>query len=706
MAMTIKEDITWRTALVYLLVVVIAVGILIKAFSVMTIEGEKWRKMAAPGNIPVRPVKISPNRGDICAADGRILATSVPFYELRFDPVAVNKKIFDAEIDSLALCLSSFFRDGSKAYYKNKLQSARNRKPRPDRYLLVNNRRVNHTELKKIREFPIFRLGKNKGGFQGIVYNKRIQPHVNLATRTVGYLNEATDGTFEGRVGLEGAFENQLRGEDGIGIRRMMSGTWMVIKEKEPVDGQDVITTLDVDYQDIVQHALIRQLESFAAANGTAILMEVKTGDIKAIANLTRTASGGYTESLNYAISESGEPGSVIKAATMIALLEDGCVSADDTIDLGPTGKYKFYNQTFSESDGKGLGRVTVKRMMEKSSNGITKLVVDHYKNRPEKFVNRWYALGLDKKLDLCLKGEGEPYIKYPKDKTWSGTTLPSMSIGYELRVTPLQILALYNAIANDGQRMRPRLVKEIRNRGEVVETFDTEEVGGRICSRKTLEALKDMLEGVVTDGTAKNIYTPKYRIAGKTGTAWIADGTKGYAVKKYRASFAGYFPADDPLYSCIVVINEPKWGFYANIVSGMVFREISDKVYAMASVKYGKPEYEMDKSLPVSKNGLRNDFLTIFDELDLDLDGKQDSRGADWVMTSSSEGENVVLKPRKISYSNVPNAKGMGLRDALFVLENSGLKVGVSGSGTVQSQSLQSGARVVRGSYIHIELR
>lgn len=318
MAMTIKEDITWRTALVYLLVVVIAVGILIKAFSVMTIEGEKWRKMAAPGNIPVRPVKISPNRGDICAADGRILATSVPFYELRFDPVAVNKKIFDAEIDSLALCLSSFFRDGSKAYYKNKLQSARNRKPRPDRYLLVNNRRVNHTELKKIREFPIFRLGKNKGGFQGIVYNKRIQPHVNLATRTVGYLNEATDGTFEGRVGLEGAFENQLRGEDGIGIRRMMSGTWMVIKEKEPVDGQDVITTLDVDYQDIVQHALIRQLESFAAANGTAILMEVKTGDIKAIANLTRTASGGYTESLNYAISESGEPGSVIKAATMM----------------------------------------------------------------------------------------------------------------------------------------------------------------------------------------------------------------------------------------------------------------------------------------------------------------------------------------------------------------------------------------------------
>lgn len=706
MAMTIKEDITWRTALVYLLVVALAVSILVKAFSVMTIEGDKWRKLAAPGNMPVQPVKVAPNRGDIWAADGRILATSVPFYELRFDPVAVDKKVFNEKIDSLALCLSTFFRDGSKAYYKNKIQEARNRRPRPDRYLLINNRRVNHTELKKIREFPIFKLGKNKGGFQAVVNNKRLQPHVNLATRTIGYLNEASDGTFEGRVGLEGAFENQLKGEDGVGIKRMMSGTWMVIKEKEPVDGQDVVTTIDVDYQDITQHALLRQVESYGAANGTAILMEVKTGDIKAIANLTRTASGGYTESLNYAISEAGEPGSVIKAATMIALLEDGCVSAEDTINLGPTGKYKFYNQTISESDGKGLGKVTVKRIMEKSSNGISKLVFDSYKGKPEKFINRWYAMGLDKPLGLCLKGEAQPYIKYPKDKSWSGTTLPSMSIGYELRITPLQILAFYNAIANGGQRMKPRFVKEIRNRGEVVETFDTEEVGGRICSRKTLQALQEMLEGVVENGTAMNIYTPKYRIAGKTGTAWIADGAKGYGVKKFRASFAGYFPAEDPLYSCIVVIDDPKWGFYGNVVSGSVFREIADKVYSMAYIKHGKPEYVPDKSLPVSKNGLRNDFLTIFDELDMNLEGRRETKGADWVMTSSAESENVVLKPRRVDYSNVPNVKGMGLRDALFVLENSGLRVGVNGSGMVQSQSVQPGARLARGSYIHVELR
>lgn len=706
--MTIKEDITWRTAAVYLVILVLAGGILVKAFSVMTIEGEKWRKIAAPGNVPIQPVKVAPNRGDIWAADGRILATSVPYYELRFDPVAVKKQIFDEELDSLAHCLSVFFKDGSKSYYKNKLRSARYRKPRPDRYFLVNERKVNHMDLKKIREFPIFRLGKNKGGFQAIVYNKRIQPHVNLATRTVGYLNEAEDGSFEGRVGLEGAFENRLKGEMGEGIKRMMSGTWMIVTNKEPVDGEDVVTTIDVDYQDITQHALMRQLEAYEASNGTAILMEVKTGDVKAIANMTRTASGGYAENLNYAIGDAGEPGSVIKVATMIALLEDGYVTPDDTIDLGPTGKYKFYDRTLTESDGKGIGKATVSRIMEKSSNGIAKLVYEHYKGNPEKFVKRFCAMGLDKPLGLCLKGEGIPYIKHPKEKDWSGITLPWMSIGYELKLTPLQVLVLYNAIANDGQRMKPRFVKEIRHRGRVVDTYPVEEVGGRICSRKTLKQLQKMLEAVVENGTAKNIYTEKYRIAGKTGTARMADGAKGYGVRKYRASFAGYFPADEPLYSCIVVIDNPSLskGFYANVVSASVFREIADKVYSMAYLQYGKPDYEPDKSLPVSKNGLKQDFFTVFNELDLGLEGRSEVSDADWVITSSSEAENVVLKPRRINYTTVPNTKGMGLRDALYVLENSDLKVGVFGSGMVQSQSIQPGARVAKGSYIQIELR
>lgn len=701
--MAIKDDITWRTIIVYTVIVLFGCLIIAKAIMVMTVEGKKWRSKAT-ANVPVRPINIAPNRGDICADDGRILATSVPFYELRFDPLAVNKKVFQEGIDSLARCLSAFFKDGSKEYYKDKLVRARSGK-HPNRYLLINKRLVNHTDLKQIRKFPIFRLGKNKGGFQSVVSNKRLQPHVNLAVRTIGYLNESSDGSAEGRVGIEAAFENELKGESGEGIKRMMSGTWMVITQKEPVDGHDVVTTIDVDYQDIVQHALKKQLEKSEASNGTAILMEVRTGDIKAVANMAKNKDGYYIENQNFAISGAGEPGSVIKAATIIALLEDGCVTPNDTIDLGKSGKYKFYDRTLTESHD-GLGRLTVKQMMEKSANGIAKLVFEHYQNRPEKFVNRWFSMGLDKKTGICLPGETEPYIKYPKEKGWTGITLPWMSIGYELKITPLQILAFYNAIANDGQRMKPRLVKEIRNRGEVLKSFDPEEVGGRICSRKTLNEVRDMLESVVEHGTARNIYTTKYRIAGKTGTARMASGAGGYGGGRYRASFVGYFPADRPLYSCIVVIDNPANGYYATTVSAPVFREIADKVYSMAYVQYGKPEYEEDKSLPVCKNGLKKDFKTVFRGLDMDWEGERDTEETDWVITASNEAENVVLKPRKINYSTVPNARGMGLRDALYVLENSGLKVGVVGSGMVQRQSLQPGTEVPRGAYVQIELR
>lgn len=701
--MAIKDDITWRTIIVYVVVVLCGCLIIAKAIVVMTVEGKKWRTMAV-ANVPARPIEIAPNRGDICAADGRILATSVPFYELRFDPIAVDKKIFQQEIDSLAYCLSVFFKDGSKKDYKEKLTRARNGK-HPNRYLLINKRRVNHMELKRIRQFPIFRLGKNKGGFQAVVSNKRLQPHVNLAVRTIGYLNESVEGRTEGRVGLEAAFENQLKGESGEGVKRMMSGTWMVIKEKDPIDGHDIVTTLDVDYQDIVQHALKKQLEKSEATHGTAILMEVRTGDIKAIANMAKGKEGVYVENQNFAINGAGEPGSVIKAATIISLLEDGYVTPEDTIDLGKTGRYKFYDRYLSESH-EGLGKVTVTQMMEKSANGIAKVVFENYKNQPEKFVNRWYGMGLDKKTGICLPGEASPFIKYPKDKSWTGITLPWMSIGYELKLTPLQILAFYNAIANDGQRMRPRLVKEIRNRGEVLESFEPEEIGGRICSRKTLRQVREMLENVVKNGTARNIYTTKYRIAGKTGTARLASGASGYGGGRYRASFVGYFPADQPLYSCIVVIDNPSNGYYATTVSAPVFREIADKVYSMAYVQYGKPEYEMDHSLPVCKNGLKRDFEIIFDELDMELDGLRDTEETDWVITASDEAEHVVLKPRKINYSTVPNARGMGLRDALYVLENSGLKVGVSGTGMVQRQSLQPGSEVRRGTYIQIELR
>lgn len=701
--MSMKGEIVWRIGLVYILMIVIAGAVVFQALRVQMWEGEKWRKKSV--SVRVKDFEVMPNRGDICAADGRTLASSVPYYELRFDASVVDNEIFRKEADSLALCLSLFFKDKSPAAYRAQLQTAKNRK---NRYLQINRRKVTFTELKHIRKFPVFRLGKNRGGLIEEMSSVRLQPHVNLAGRTIGYLSEADDGSFEGRVGLEGAFENELKGIPGRSMKQMMSGTWVPVTVEEPIDGNDIVTTIDVDYQDIVQNALLKQLEKFEALNGTAVLMEVQTGDVKAIANLTRTAAGTYREDMNYAIGDAGEPGSVMKAATMIALLEDGYVQPEDTVDLGGTGKYQFYKNYLTDSDNKKPGRISVQHIFEISSNGIARLVFDHYKDKPERFVNRFCGMGLDKKLGVRIKGEGEPYIKHPGEKDWSGITLPWMSIGYELKITPLQVLAFYNAIANDGQRMRPRFVKEIRSRGEVVERIGPEEVGGRICSRSTLKKLRKMLEGVVENGTARNIRTDKYKIAGKTGTARIATGTSGYGVRKYRASFVGFFPADRPLYSCIVVVNNPSLskGFYANQVANPVFREIADKVYSIAYMQYGEVKTEPVRTLPVCKNGLKYDFMEIFDELDYELEGLGDVEHTDWVLTASAEAENIVLKPRRILNAQVPNVKGMGLRDALFVLENAGLKVGVSGAGMVQKQSVAPGTEVREGSWIQIELR
>lgn len=697
--MSMKGEIVWRIGMVYILMMLVAALIVVKALHVQIWEGEKWRSKS--GSVRVKDFEVAPNRGDICACDGRKLASSVPYYELRFDGAVVANHIFQAGVDSLAWYLSRFFGDESQAYYRKCLEAAKNRKMR---YYLLNKRRVSHNDLNEIRKYPIFRAGKNKGGLIEVMSTTRL-PEVKLARSTVGSLDRAEG---EGRDGIEEAFENELKGIPGRSVKQMMSGVWIPVTVDEPEDGNDVITTIDMDYQDIVQNALLRQVEEFEAENGCAILMEVKTGDIKAIANLTRTSGGRYLEDWNYAVKDAGEPGSVIKAATMMALLEDGFVEPGDTVDLGGTGKYRFYDRILTESDNKKIGKITIQHVFEISTNGIAKIANDHYKEQPARLVNRWCGWDLDKKLGIKIRGEGNPRFKHPEEKEWTGITLPWMSVGYEVMLTPLQVLAFYNAIANDGQRMRPRFVKEIHNRGRVIESFEPEEVGGRICSRGTLKKIREMLVGVVENGTARNIRTDKYLIAGKTGTARIATGTKGYGNREYRASFVGFFPADAPLYSCIVVIGKPSLskGYYAAQVSSPVFREIADKVYSIAYMQYGEQQQPAEKTLPVSKNGLKTDFRKIFDELDLDLDGEADVEENDWVMTSSGEGENVVLKPRRINNSVVPNVKGMGLRDALFVLENAGLRVGISGTGMVQSQSLTPGQEVKEGTYIRLELR
>jgi len=696
----------WRVGICYTLIVVFAFCVVGRVVYLQVFEGEEWRGRAQ--SISKKDITVYANRGDICAADGRLLASSIPYYELRMDFQApgLTNKIFKKNVDSLALCLSKFFRDKSYSAYRRQLWDAKFHSKR-NRYVLINHRKVNYNELKQLKTFPLFRLSPNKGGLICLQESKRVQPHKNLAKRTIGYLQKGDGNERIGRVGLEGLFENELKGINGISMIQKMSGKWLPVNQVDPKDGNDIITTIDVNFQDVAQSALLQQLQKYHADHGTAILMEVETGAIKAIANLgLDKKTNSYQEIYNYAIGEATEPGSTFKLASMMALLEDGYVEPSDSIETG-NGVHRFYKAKMRDSHIGGYGKISVQEAFEKSSNvGISKMVNEYYKNKPRDFIKRLYAFRLNKTLELDIKGEGKPKIKYPGEEGWSGISLPWMSIGYEVQQTPLQTLSFYNAIANNGKMMKPMFVNEIRYHGKTLKNFDEEVLKNSLCSKETLRKVKSMLEGVVLRGTATNLKNPSYSIAGKTGTAQIANKNKGYGHKVYQASFAGYFPADNPKYSCIVVINSPdkKKGFYGNQVAGPVFKTIADKVYAMTYAMHPpKQNEELPKvKVPISLNGNKDDLDQVFTNLNVTVEDSEIY--SDWVLTSRQDS---IIKYRNRTISNhlVPNVKGMGLQDALYILENAGLKVKIRGFGSVKKQSLRPGSRFRSGNKIYIEL-
>lgn len=696
----------WRVGICYTLIVVFAFCVVGRVVYLQVFEGDEWRGRAQ--SISKKDIIVYANRGDICAADSRLLASSIPYYELRMDFQApgLTNKIFKKNVDSLALCLSKFFRDKSYSAYRRQLWDAKFHSKR-NRYVLINHRKVNYNELKQIKTFPLFRLSPNKGGLICLQESKRVQPHKNLARRTIGYLQKGNGNERIGRVGLEGLFENELKGINGISMIQKMSGKWLPVNQVDPKDGNDIITTIDVNFQDVAQSALLQQLQKYHADHGTAILMEVETGAIKAIANLgLDKKTNSYQEIYNYAIGEATEPGSTFKLASMMALLEDGYVEPSDSIETG-NGVHRFYKAKMRDSHIGGYGKISVQEAFEKSSNvGISKMVNEYYKDKPRDFIKRLYAFRLNKTLELDIKGEGKPIIKYPGEEGWSGISLPWMSIGYEVQQTPLQTLSFYNAIANNGKMMKPMFVNEIRYHGKTLKNFDEEVLKNSLCSKETLRKVKSMLEGVVLRGTATNLKNPSYSIAGKTGTAQIANKNKGYGHKVYQASFAGYFPADNPKYSCIVVINSPdkKKGFYGNQVAGPVFKTIADKVYAMTYAMHPpKQNEEVPKvKVPISLNGNKDDLDKVFTDLNVTVEDSEIY--SDWVLTSRQDS---IIKYRNRTISNhlVPNVKGMGLQDALYILENAGLKVKVRGLGSVKKQSLRPGSRFRSGNKIYIEL-
>ena len=699
--MQIKKSIILRFGLLYIGISALAVVILGKALYLQIVEGDKWEEVVEEQKN--KDIIIDANRGDILASDYRKLACSVPTYRIYMDMMAhgLTEDVFNSNIDSLSYLLSRFYGDRSKATFKSGLKRARSQ---GKRYYMVHPRRISFTDLKKVKEFPIFRLGPNKGGFIERKYENRRLPFGELAARTVGSLYAEKD--LGGRFGLEMAYNNHLKGIAGVSTRTRVSGNWVTEEQVEPVDGHDIVTTIDIGLQDVAESALLQQLQKHQADHGCAVLMEVATGKVRAIANLGRTSSGKYAEKYNYAVGEATEPGSTFKLASMIVALEDGVVQLGDSIETGK-GHCYFYDRKMKDSHYGGYGKLSVKEVFEKSSNvGVSKIIFENYRDNPRKYVDRIYEMKLNKSLGIEIKGEGVPMIKYPGDKTWSGVTLPWMSIGYEIQQTPMQVLTFYNAVANNGKMIKPMFVEAVQHHGENIKEMEPIVLNPSICSLETIEKVHEMLVGVVERGTAKNIKSKGYQIAGKTGTAQISNEKTSYKDKKHQASFVGYFPADRPMYSCIVVINAPSNNvYYANVVAGSVFKEIADRVYAQS---YHHSDVKTDhevllaKHQPYSKGGKKEELLTVLGEVGVLVQGKE--VGAEWISTSAREHD-VSLRPKSFPNGIVPNVKGMGAKDAVSILENLGLKVVIKGVGRVVQQSMTAGQNFRKGSTIYLRM-
>ncbi|PJJ59312.1 penicillin-binding protein [Hymenobacter chitinivorans] len=699
---SVKKSIVTRVRLAFLGVCLFSCAIVWKVSRIQFKEGEKWRALEQERRIVYQPVFAT--RGNIYSDNESIMATSLPFFRVAWDPSVVDEKTFKGGVDSLSLLLSRFFGDRTPREYYRRLTDAKKGKVR---YVRLNSRQINFQEKKMLAQWPIFRGGKNKGGVIFEKVDKRFRPFGGLAQRTIGFLNEDKNG-----AGLEFTYNRHLAGKDGEALFERLPGGNKPIydgTEVKPQPGYDVKTTLDINLQDVAENALYKSLVDNSAQYGCVILMEVQTGEIKAVANLGKVAEGVYREDYNYAIADQGrtEPGSTFKLASMMALLEDNpSLSLDDTVNTGRSGSMRIAGAV--KTDTHAYGRLSVKQVIENSSNiGVAKLINDHFSANPSKYTDYLKQFGLDKPLGFQMAGEARPYIKDPRDRSWSRTSLSTMCIGYELKLAPLQTLAFYNAIANNGVKVQPMIVREIKQADKVLERFEPKVLNPRICSEETLAKLRQMLEGVVLNGTARAIQTPDYTIAGKTGTAWKFKN--GQYTKQYSTSFCGYFPADKPKYSCIVVVDSPKGANWSGAqVAAPIFREVADKAMArdMASQRPLLARAPTNKSkVPYVRAGLQDELTLVCQKLG--VSNHSQASGDDWVRANRADTNvNAVdWKPVAVRPGRVPDVTGLTLRDALFLLENRGLRVKALGTGRVRQQSVAAGSGIRRGTVVTLAL-
>ena len=658
------KTVTYRIYLVAFVIFIMACAIVVKLTNIQWVEGDYYRKLAKERT--VKHFVIPANKGNLYSSDGSLLATSIPSYVIRFDAIAPTDTDFNKYLKPLADSLSVLL-GKSKVYYETNLRKARNNNNRF--YLLA--RDLSYTDYMRIKSFPLFNMGPFKGGIITDQRTIREHPIGKIAERTIGY--ERLDEKGRSReAGIEGAFSKYLNGKDGKVLKQKIAkGQWKPLRdnnEVEPQDGYDVISTIDVYIQDIAHHALLKQLEYYDADHGCVVVMETSTGQVKAISNLGKGTMGEYYEKLNYAVGESHEPGSTFKLIDLIALLDDKLIDTSAVFDSNG-GRVMYRGRAVNDSHKGGYGKISLARGFELSSNTVmVQAVYNNYKNNPEVFVDRINSYGLNKKLGVPFEGEGQPFIPQPGDKHWSAISLPWMAFGYGVSVTPLQTLTLYNAIANNGEMVKPIFVTEIKEWNRTVKKFDKEVIHPAICSPETIKKVKAVLANVIRKGTGKSLYSKDFSMAGKTGTAQV-DYNKGEGKLYYSSSFVGYFPAENPKYSCIVVVHKPDvaQGYYGGDVAGPVFKRIAQKIFT------DSPSTNEIKDLQKKNPAQEQHYKDFY--------------------------------AKSIKDAIVPNVKGMPGMDAVVLLEKMGLKVKVTGIGKVRKQSLTAGERFYKSNTIILEL-
>ncbi len=702
----IREQIITRTAVVYIVLIIFAVYLIVKMGQVMFFEKEQWEKKVNSIAVDLRENK--PNRGNIYDTNGKLLSTSVSFFDIHMDTRAggLTDARFNENIDSLAICLSNFFNDKSKEQYKNKLIRARKDSVQ---YLKIA-KNLTFDEFVEVKEFPLFRLSSNKGGFISNKTTFRKRPFNGLLRRTIGFLGEDREtGLVQGKAGLEYTYNRELGGRAGKSyMQKIAGGNWRMIKGGEVLEtenGQDLITAIDIDLQDYVDDILKTQLSKLKADYGSVVVMEVETGYIKAIANIKRYDNGTFSEELNYAIGENLAPGSTFKLPVLMAVLEDGYVDLDDIIDTG-NGHIMYHGVPVDDAGEYGYGKIPVWKVFAKSSNvGMLKIIDDNYvkKNRIDRFLTQLNSIGIGDISGVDIYGENKPLIKTPEHPAWAKSTPGMIAHGYEVKISPLQLLTFYNAVANDGVMVKPQIVKRIEKGGMTVKEFKPVEVNPLICSKSTILKAQKILRDVVEVGTAKSINTEKYQISGKTGTTEYYDYKTKKHNEKYRASFAGYFPSDNPKYSIIVVINQPQTDYYGALAAAPVFKQIADKIFSRDRNINPPKESNIEVKTPYSKNGNRNELEHVLASVLFPV--KNNNNNADWV-TTEAQKDMVVFNAKNFENNIMPDLQYMGAKDAVYLLESMGVEPIISGRGFVVYQSVTAGTKIKQGTKVKIELK